>query len=498
MPAHQSSDRRPAARLGALVLAGALLVCACRQEPARRGEGRGVLLIAVDALRADHLSGSGYDRATTPTLDALGDAGVRFENHLSTAPWNLPATASLLTGCDPYVSRRLLPAGLPRTLATRWSVPEQAPHLAQQFLLSGWTTAAFVDHADLAPLYGFDAGFQTWTSTTDLPAGEVGLAALERPLVQWLRERGHDENWFAFVHSNDLERTWELPDPRWDTVFAPRPELSAVPPVGDARHLFHAVPRARWSGGLSTLGEYRARYDGALLRLDGEVGRLLNQLAQLGWLDDTSVCLVGTHGLGFGEAGLWLDHGTLDDVDLAVPWILKPAGDLGLDGGRSVRELSSALDVAPTLLDLVGLDVPAAMHGVSFLPFIGGRARAPRDHLVARNAFQDGYAVLDAHWRLELLQPWRVDDEILASSWFGHGPPFPEEVRVRLVPRAGAAAPELDAAGREQLIERLCGQGRAWVRDVEGLRASLQTAGWLNRAGFAPESDVTELGPCAR
>lgn len=490
--------RRSHARSTAFALVGAALLCACRQEPARRGEGRGVILIAVDALRADHLAGQGYDRATMPALDALADAGLRFENHLSTAPWNLPAVASLLSGCDPYVSRRLLPAGLPRTLATRWSLPEQAPHLAQQFLISGWTTAAFVDHSDLSPLYGLGAGFQSWTSTADLPPGEVGLAALERPLVQWLRERGRDESWFAFVHSHDLERTWEANDPRWDTVFAPRPELSAVPPVGDAEHLFHAVSRARWSGGLSTLGEYRARYDGALLRLDGEIARLLDHLAQQGWLDDTSVCLVGTHGLGFGESGLWLDHGTLDEVDLAVPWILKPARGLGLAAPRRVGELSSTLDVAPTLLDLMGLDVPAAMHGASFLPFLGGRARAPRDHLVARSAFQDGYAVLDARWRLELVQPWRVDEEILASSWYGHGPPFPEEVRVRLAPRPGRGAPELDPSEREALIERLCALGRTWVRDVEGLRGSLQTVGWLNRAGYAPESDVSALGPCAR
>lgn len=487
--------RRPLSLLAALSLA---VPCgACRPEPVRSGEGRGVLLIAVDALRADHLSIQGYDRDTTPTLDALASAGVLFENHLSTAPWNLPAAASLLTGCDPYVSRRLLPAGLPRTLATRWSVPEQAPHLAQQFLLSGWTTAAFVDDANLAPPFGFGAGFQSWTSTADLPAGEVGLAGLERTLVQWLRERSDDENWFALVHSHDLERTWSASDPRWDTVFAPRPELSSVPPVGDAEHLFHAVPRARWSGGLTTVGEYRARYDGALLRLDGEIQRLLNHLAQLGWLEDTTVCVVGTHGLGFGEAGLWLDHGTFDEVDLAVPWILRPAGDLSLGADRRVTDLASTLDVAPTLLDLVGLSVPAAMQGVSFVPFLEGRSRAPRDHLVARSAFQDGYAVLDRSWRLELTQPWRVDEEIVASSWFGHGPPFPQDVRVQLSSRAAGAGVELDPNERAAHIERLCALGRAWVRDVEGRRGSLQTVGWLHRAGFASESDVAELGPCA-
>jgi arylsulfatase A-like enzyme len=474
----------------------AALCAACSPPTVRGGEGRGVLLIAVDALRADHLSSAGYDRATTPALDALARAGVSFQDHLSTAPWNLPAAASLLTGCDPYVSRRLLPAGLPRALATRWSVPEQAPHLAQQFLLAGWTTAAFVDDANLAQPFGFGAGFQSWTSSADQPAGEVGLAGLERTLLQWLRERGRNENWFAFVHSHDLERIWSHSDPRWDTVFAPRAELSAVPPVGDAEHLFHAVPRARWSGGMTTLGEYRARYDGALLRLDGEIARLLDHLAQLGRLDDTTVCVTGTHGLGFGEAGLWLDHGTFDDVDLSVPWILRPSQGLSLGTDRQVRELSSVLDVAPTLLDLVGLSVPAAMQGASFVPFLEGRSRSPRDHLVARSAFQDGYAVLDARWRLELTQPWRVDAEVLAGSWFGHGPPFPEDACVRLVPRGKGEAPALDLAEREAQIDRLCGLGRAWVRDVEGRRGSLQTVGWLHRSGFVPESDVAELGPC--
>jgi len=491
-------DRAP--RPAWALLAVALVAPGCGRDVARRGEGRGVLVIAVDGLRADHLSLSGarYDRETTPRLDALAAAGILFADHLSTAPWNLPAVASLLTGCDPYVSRRKLPEGMPRTLATRWNVPEAAPHLAQQFLLAGWTTAAFVDHEDIAPLYGLGAGFQGWTSSLEQPGDERGLAALERPLVQWLRERGKDESWFAFVHTAELERTWERADPRWDTVFEPRPELAAVPPVGDAAHLFHAVPRARWSGGLTTLGEYRARYDGALLRLDGEIGRFLQQLAQVGWLEDTTVCLVGTHGLGFGEAGLWLDHGTLSDVDLAVPWILRPARGLELGSPRRVDALSSTLDVAPTLLDLVGLDVPAAMHGRSFLPFLGGRARVPRGHVVARSAFQDGYAVLTPDWSLELTQPWRVDEEVLASSWFGHGAPFPETVRVALAPRPGREVAELDDAARAALLEELCSLGRAWVRDVEGLRDSLQTAGWLVRAGLSAESDVAELGPCVR
>jgi arylsulfatase A-like enzyme len=489
----------------ACALALALVPLACRRGVARPGEGRGILLIAVDALRADHLSCNGYDRTTSPTLDTMVEAGVSFRRNYTTAPWNLPATASLLTGCDPYVSRRMLPKGLPSTIATRWHIPDLAPRLAQQFLRAGWQTAAFVDHANVAAVHGFGSGFQTYETTAGNDPEDheaLGMEGLAGPLVQWMRSRGRDENWFAFLHLHDLERIWQNSDPRWDTTFEPRPELSAVPPVGNAEHIFHAIPRARWSGGMTTLGEYEARYDGALLRLDGQFRRLFNRMAQVGLLVDTTICVVGTHGLGFGEAGLILDHGTLDPVDLHVPWILHPAGGKGFATRRRIDELSSLLDVAPTLLDLFGIDVPPAMHGVSFAGLLrdpdSGRG-PPRDHVVARGAFQEGYAVMGPGWTLELLQPWRVDSDVLAVSWYGHGAPFPQEARIELRPQVGAKGADpvaLDASQREELANKLCSQGQEWLKEVEGLRASLQTVDWLTRAGFDVEPDVTVLGPC--
>jgi len=488
--------RNSLAPLAVLVLAS-VLGCGCRPKPGHEGTGQGVLLISIAELRADHLALYGYDRQTMPKLQSLANLGITFTDMWSTAPWGLPASASLLTGCDPYLARRRLPAGIPANVATRWNIPRQAPRIAQEFLREGWSTAAFVDDPLLAPVHGFSLGFETYVMESP-PHSEQpseGLSGLSLHLVQWMQTLERGDDWFAYLELSDLERTWSDPDPQWDTHFESRPELASVPPVGDAEHLFHAIPRARWSGGLATLGEYQARYDGALSRLDSMLARLFSHLAQIDRLRSTTVCIVGSHGIGFGEAGLFVDHGTLSQSDLKVPWILRPREDAGIRFGQQVHGLASLLDVAPTLLDIAGLHAPASMHGVSFVPFLRGRTEAPpRTFAVARAGLQDGYLVIEPDWLLELTRPWVVDDEILASSWYGSGPPYEHVPRVELVHRTG---PPVDPQRAAAETQRLCMLGSGWLLDVERLRGSLQTVDWLLSFGLQVESDAVVLGPCA-
>jgi arylsulfatase A-like enzyme len=494
----RSPRNRASLRALAVLLACAAAVApACRKKPVRPSTGQGVLLISIGELRADHLKLYGYDRQTMPKLKSLADAGIWFEDMWSTAPWSLPASASLLTGCDPYLARRRLPAGIPATVATRWNIPRQAPRLAQEFLREGWRTAAFIDDPLLAPVHGFSLGFETFIMESAPQAAEPaeGLSGLPLRLVQWMQTFDRGRDWFAYLQLSDLERTWSAPDPQWDTHFESRPGLAGVPPVGDAEHLYHAIPRARWSGGMQTLGEYEARYDGALSRLDSVLARLFSHLAQVGRLRDTTVCIVGTHGIGFGEAGLYVDHGALAESDLRVPWILHPRAEAGIASGQRVAPLASLLDVAPTLLDIAGLPAQPSMHGVSFGSYLRGRsASLPRTFAVARSGLQDGYLVIDPEWTLELTRPWVVDEEILASSWYGAPPPYERAPHIELLRRDGEHVEEERAA---QEIQRLCALGAGWVLDVERLRGSLQTVDWLLSFGLDVEPDAVVLGPCA-
>jgi arylsulfatase A-like enzyme len=262
--------------LHALTLA--LLVGASACGPAAREEhGRGVLLIAVDALRADHLGIYGYDRDTSPTLSQLAREGLRFGEVFASAPQLIPAHASLLSGCAPDLARRFLAPDFEGPRERRWRLPARAPHLAIEFLAAGYATAAFSDHAVLSEPFGFERGFQHWEVLDEESAGEwegeQDTRAVEH-FLQWLRDLPRDRSWFAYVNLNELERCWSRPpQAAADEYFQPRPELSAIPPVANTDSVFFAIPRSRWRGGVRSLGQYEAAYDGEIRTVDAEIGR---------------------------------------------------------------------------------------------------------------------------------------------------------------------------------------------------------------------------------
>lgn len=390
--------------------------------------GRGILIIAIDSLRADHVGAYGYDRPTTPVVDQLARQGVTFSSAYTPSPEIMPSHAALLTGCDPKIAyREPMSAGPQAPLLTRWYIPDAVPRLAQELLAAGFLTGAFVDHPWLAPVRGFGAGFQEFHEFRADTAPEQEIYRFDEVATRflaWLSNHDVSRDWFAYVHVNDLERVWRLttPDAAWDTFFAPRPELAAVPPVAqvaEAEHIFFAVPRWRWSGGTRSIGECEARYDGAIRQLDNRLGRLFDRLRRTGRLENTTVVIVGTYGMGFGETGLVLDSGTLSDADLHVPLIVRPAPRLALGRGDKTLALTSLIDVAPTLLEMEGIEVPRGMHGVSQHGALSGSSVPARDLVYASGGVQRGFCVIDARWCYEWSRPGISQHDLLLTSWYG-------------------------------------------------------------------------------
>jgi arylsulfatase A-like enzyme len=399
--------------------------------------------------------------------------------------------AALLTGCDPLLARRPdVKVNGPESELAAWYIPEGVPRLAQQFLAHGFATAAFIDHASISAVRGFARGFQEFEAYREdsVPVNGYGFEIAAARFRNWL-PRDPSQSWFAYLHVDDLERVWQhtVTDPHYDTLYAPRPELDQVPPVADAAHVFFAVPRARWSGGTLSLGEYEARYDGALKQLDGKLRRWLESMGRTGWLKNTTVVIVGTFGTSLGESGLYLDSGTLSDVDLHVPIIVRPAPAMTCARGRLVAQLASTIDLAPTLLEMSGISVPKGMQGVSLASLVEGGDVAVRRVAFASGGLQAGRAAIDARWCYEQSYPGRGQDRRAARSWYGDDLDHTDEPRIFLHDRrTSASLGHVDDPSSDPIAgERLSQDAAEWF-------------GWIDRAARVLHARSGTLDPASR
>jgi arylsulfatase A-like enzyme len=498
--------------LGPILAAALLALGACRQPLELSQEtvanGRGLLVIVVDALRFDHTSLGTYDRNTTPRLKELAqDQGILFNNAWSVAPDLIPAHVALLTGCDPSVARRpnvILSDDTRLSPLTAWFIPASVPRLAREFLANGWRTAAFVDHAHIGARRGFEDGFREFVDVGGERSDEtrdVGLPGVTRRFYRWVSKLDRDEDWMAYLHWNDLEAMWESPytdeDLRKDqkaTGYKLRPDLDYLPPIGGQDPIFYALPPSRAPNPRRTLAQYELRYDAAIRsRLDRNLDRLFATLAMDGRWERTSVLVVGSFGIGFGESGLLVDSGTYSDVDLHVPVLLRPAPELGLPTGIVESALVSSVDLMPTLLDLVGIEIPSGVHGHSLLPLVRGEQERVRDWAYASHGpfappgrpdtqaveARYGFAVIEVDRIYSIQWPGCGGTGALSASWFGDSGSHRREMVEAL--KVFSEDPLPGNLGRGPVgpdAARLRKLGRAMHADLDRVREVLHPSAW--------------------
>lgn len=479
MPTRRFRPSPAAILLAALGLLGAF---ACGRAPAA-GEGHGLLVIAIDALRRDHLEIYGSDRATSPFLTRLAAESVVFEDAWSTGASLEASHVALLTGCDPLVAispRVPLDDGGSVEPALPWRVPSEVPHMPLEFLANGWATGGFVDHPGLSEVSGFGFGFHDFLVSRKSSATRgSGVKHVARRLLRWLDGLEDQRNWFGYMHLGDLEFLWSQGVDNLPMDFPPRPELDYLVPQGNSTPVFHALPRGMSSESRRSLGDYESIYDTGIARLDAALEQLFADLDARGVLETTTVVLVGTYGFGFGEAGLLVDAGTLSEVDLRVPLLIRPAPHLGLATGRREGALVSLLDLPPTLLGLASIREPDGMHGNSLGGLLAGSDERVRDYAFALGAIHRGFAAADE----EYLYTHSLLGESkgrLAESWFGER--SPDQVLVEgLFVRGERLRPGRRAAGIGNLArgDRLRAAGEAWYSDLGRVRDALHLSRWL-------------------
>jgi len=351
IPGRRSALRALTALLLVPFLAG------CGPDPRGAG-GRNVILVIIDTMRADRLGSSGYPRNLTPTLDSLAASGTLFTRAQSQSSWTLPAVASVLTGLTPRQH------GAVRTGGTTCGLAPGLPTLHGMLHERGWETGAFLNVLFLNEDFGFHRGFDHFDcqGVTNRYSMRDAAATVDS-VLSWLGGLEPGTPFLAVVHFYDPHIPY-APPPPFDTLFTDPAYSGPCGPEWGSVLQLNAV-----NGGDSTLApegleNLIALYDGEIAFTDREAGRLLGWLRSSGLADSTIVVVVGDHGEEFLEHD-GIEHGrTFFQEICAVPLILSGPG---IPRGAVVDDPASQIDIAPTILALLGLVPDAAQQGRDLL-----------------------------------------------------------------------------------------------------------------------------------
>ena len=287
-----------------------------------------IVLITVDTTRADRMGFLGSKKGLTPNLDALAKDGVVFSRAYSQVPLTVPSHTSILTGTYPQY-HGVDDFGLP--------LSKELPYLPQVLHEHGYKTAAFVGSVVLDPKSGwapgidrgfdhYDAGF----SADPSQPGERRADAVVTPALEWLKTHPRGPV-FVWVHIFDPHIPYDPPEP-FKSRYASDP------------------------------------YDGEIAYADSVLGKVFEFLRAHSLYDNTLIAMMADHGEAFGEHGERTHGIFLYDETIHVPLLFKlPSARFAK---KQIQTRARLVDVAPTILGIIGIPAPKTMQGESLLPLM--------------------------------------------------------------------------------------------------------------------------------
>jgi arylsulfatase A-like enzyme len=346
--------RRPAPPVMILFVSAALTAVAlfvtCGPSP---DEARpNIMLIVIDALRADHLGCYGYGRPTSPAIDGLAAGGILFETAITQAPWTKASFSSFLTSLYTFQHGVVEWAGV---------LPESLVTLPEVLAGAGYSTACVINMVGMSGRFGVLKGFDV---ISESGKSRRDAKAATADAIECLDDI--EEPFFMLLHYFDVHQPYEPPPGYVDLINID----TDLDPFGN---------RGLWKRDEDGLPPRKAvektmlLYDGCIRYVDDSLARLLGYLDERGMRENTVLMLTADHGEAFWEHGVDTHGSTVYDEVLKVPLII--AWPARYHGGGRVASQVRLVDLFPTVLEMAGAGAADSKHreGASLVPVMDGR-----------------------------------------------------------------------------------------------------------------------------
>ena len=378
---------------------------------------RNVVFILSDDHRYDAMSFMGHPFAKTPYMDAMAKEGAHLSNAFVTTSLCSPSRASILTGL--YTFRH-------RVIDNQRPVPDGTLFFPQYLQKAGYKTGFIgkwhMGHASDDPRPGFDYWFSfkgqgkyyppndSYTINDNgkrVPQDGYITTLLTRKAVDFLKETDRDKPFFLYLSHKAVHGPF-TPEPQYKGTLSEQPFTL---PVSSERLTHNQLNRPRWLldqrnswHGMdfplhtaNSVESFYKSYCEALRSVDDSIGAVVQQLKEMGIHDETLVIYMGDNGYMFGEHGL-IDKRVAYETSSRVP-LLMQCPEL-IEGGTVVDEVVANIDIAPTVMQAMGLTTPTHMDGQSFLPLAQGQTIPWREYFLYAYYWEQNYPQTPTHFSL--------------------------------------------------------------------------------------------------
>lgn len=374
-------------------------------------EKKNVVLIGIDALRADHLGCYGYGKATSPNIDNLQKKGITFENAFSCFNSTDPSFTTILSGKYP-VSHGIRNHGEKVTNSMLQNFYKQKIRFLSEILRDNGYKTFGIDwlgrwHKKGFEYYLGDAVQKKKLKILSKIVNQLPDSFSERikkihntfsntsasiPTATKLTDKALElvnncnKPFFLFIHYWDTHIPYNAPERIYEEF---KPEKGGKK-LGE---LFVNIGNEKWKnyllkavGKATTAEEVNAMYDSAIKYVDQEIGRLVKYFKKQDIYEDTVIVITSDHGESLIEHGIFFDHHGLYDESIRVPLIFNnlPSGE------KRIRDFVQHADIVPTLLDILKIPFKESeFDGVTLVPLITGEVNSLRSFIVAEESYTE-------------------------------------------------------------------------------------------------------------